>query len=146
MSRIKIQLPGQFIFETSLPIRISDINYGSHLGNDAVLSIIHEARMRFLTHFGYTEFDIHGVGLILADAAIVYKSEGFYGEILMIEVAVDDFSTFGCDLIYRLTNQSTGKEVARAKTGIVFFDYPSKKRVHVPEGFIKAVAAASEQL
>ena len=48
MARVKLQLPANFLFSTEIPIRISDINYGGHLGNDAVLSIVHEARIQFL--------------------------------------------------------------------------------------------------
>ncbi len=118
-----------------MPIRISDINYGGHLGNDAVLTLAHEARIRFFRHFGYTELDIDGVGIIMADAAVVYKAEGFHGELLTIDVAVGEFGNVGCDLFYRLTNKETGKEVARVKTGIVFYDYAAKKTVPVPAPF-----------
>jgi hypothetical protein len=45
-----------------------DINYGGHLGNDAVLSLVHEARVRFLKQQGYTENNIEGAGIIMADA------------------------------------------------------------------------------
>ncbi|MCU0364969.1 MAG: hypothetical protein MUE93_04775 [Ignavibacteriaceae bacterium] len=40
MPRIKIETPDKFIFSTEIPIRITDINYGGHLGNDSLLSII----------------------------------------------------------------------------------------------------------
>ena len=135
MARIKLDLPKLYHFRCSIPVRISDINYGGHLGNDAVLSIVHEARMQFLNHFGYSEMDIEGVGIIMADVAIVYKSEGFYGDILKVEVAVNDLSSVGFDLLYKLSNRKTGKEVARAKTGIVCFDYEKRKVSNVPEGF-----------
>jgi len=46
MARIKIEIPDKFIYKTEIPIRITDINYGGHLGNDSLLSIIHEARVR----------------------------------------------------------------------------------------------------
>ena len=46
MARVEIELPEQFPFATEIPIRISDINYGNHLGNDAVLSLAQEARVR----------------------------------------------------------------------------------------------------
>lgn len=135
MSRIKIDLPDKFIFSTEIPIRISDINYGGHLGNDSILSIVHEARVRFLNKFGYSELNVEGCGIIMSDSAIVYKSEGHYGDVLRIDVTVDDFSKFGCDFIYKISNKETNKEIARAKTGIVFFDYKKKKMVEVPEKF-----------
>jgi len=135
MARVKLNLPEKFGFSTEVHVRISDINYGSHLGNDSLLSLIHEARLRFLKNFGFTELEIGGAGLIMVDSVIVYKSEAFHGEILKIEVAVDNFSKCGCDFIFRITNKKTGKEVARAKTGIVFYDYANKKVVEVPESF-----------
>jgi acyl-CoA thioesterase FadM len=139
MPRIKIELPGKFIFQTEIPIRITDINYGGHLGNDSLLSIIHEARLRFLKHNGYFESNIEGVGIIMIDAGIQYKSEGFYGDELVIEVAVTDFTSIGCDFVYRLSNKNSKKEIALAKTGIVFFDYEKRKTTPVPLPFKKKI-------
>jgi 4-hydroxybenzoyl-CoA thioesterase len=79
--------------------------------------------------------NIDGPGLIISDVVIVYKSEAFYGETLKIEVASRDFSKYGCDFVYKITEKETGREVARAKTGIVFFDYEERKVVSVPERF-----------
>jgi len=143
MARAKLDLPEKFGFSTEIPVRISDINYGGHLGNDSVLSLVHEARIRFLNALGFTEFNIDGLGIIMTDAVILYKSEAFYGDMLTIEVTTADFSKRGCDFLFKITNKNTGKEVARAKTGIVFFDYSQKKIAHVPEIFKTVV---SEQL
>ncbi|MBN4049594.1 thioesterase family protein [Bacteroidales bacterium AH-315-N07] len=139
MGRIKIELPAQFHFSTEIAVRIDDINYGGHLGNDSVLSIIHEARMQFLAHFGFKENDIGGVGLIMADTAIVYKSESFHGDILKVDVATGEFSKVGFDIFYRITNIKNDREVARAKTGMVCFDYEDKKIKPVPEEFRMSV-------
>ena len=135
MPRIKLDIPKTFHFVTEIPIRITDINYGGHLGNDAVLSILHETRVRFLMEKGYTEFNIEGIGLIMTDSAIVYKSEAFYGESLRIQIAVKDFSTFGCDFYYLVRERESGRDVVQAKTGIAFFDYQERKLAHVPEKF-----------
>ena len=135
MPRIKIAIPDKFIYHTDTPIRITDINYGGHLGNDSLLSIIHEARVRFLKHLQYSESNIEGVGIIMIDSAIQYKSEGFYGDELTIDIAVNDFSVIGCDFVYRLTNKISNKEIAIAKTGIVFFDYEKRKTAPVPNKF-----------
>ncbi|MFA6541511.1 MAG: thioesterase family protein [Bacteroidota bacterium] len=135
MPRIKLDIPKTFHFVTEIPIRITDINYGGHLGNDAVLAILHETRVRFLMEKGYTEFNIEGIGLIMTDSAIVYKSEAFYGESLRIQVAVKDFSTFGCDFYYLVRERESGRDVVHAKTGIAFFNYQERKLAHVPEKF-----------
>ncbi len=135
MARVKIELPKEFIFKTEIPIRISDINYGGHLGNDAVLSIAHEARLRFLKHYNFTELNAGGAGIIMVDAAVQYKAEGFYGDIILVEIAVADITGVGCDFVYRCTNKNTGTVIAIVKTGIVFYDYDKKKVVSMPEKF-----------
>ncbi len=135
MARIKLDLPDHFAFATEIPVRISDINYGGHLGNDAVLAIAHEARVRFLGSMGYTEQDAAGAGMIMLDAVVVYRSEGFYGDVLRVEIALGDPQTTGCDILYLMTNVASGKEVARVKTGMAFFDYARRKVIPMPEAF-----------
>jgi acyl-CoA thioester hydrolase len=135
MARVEIELPGSFLFETEIPIRISDVNYGGHLGNDAVLSIAHEARIRFLAAHGWGELDIEGVGMMMADAAVVYRAEGKHGMTLRVRVAAADVRSRSLDLVYLMTDATTGEEIARVKTGIVLFDYRARKVVTMPARF-----------
>lgn len=139
MARIRLELPETLSFQTEIPVRISDINYGNHLGNDAVLSLAHEARVRLLKQHGFSELDIDGVGLIITDAVIVYKNQAFYGDVLSVSVGVGEFNRRGCDVFYRFTDLASGREVARAKTGIVFYDYHRSKIASVPESFRRVV-------
>jgi acyl-CoA thioesterase FadM len=140
MSRIRLELPERFQFSTELPIRISDINYGGHLGNDAVLTLAQEARIRFLNSHNWSEKDVAGVGIIMTDAAVVYRSEAFYGDVLAVDVAVTDIQKMGCDFYYRMVNKASGAEVALVKTGIAFFNYDQRKLAPVPEEFRRACA------
>ncbi len=135
MARIKLDMPEHYTFSTELPVRISDINYGGHLSNDAVLSMIHEARIRFLNRYHYSELNIEGLGLVLTDSVVIYKSEGFHGDQIQIDIAVADFNKYGCDFYYLLSNKQTAVEVAHAKTGIVFFDYDQRKIESIPDEF-----------
>ncbi len=143
MARIKLQLPESFIYETSLYVRITDINYGGHLGNDALLSLLHEVRLQFFQSFGGSELDLFGTSVIMADVAVVYRAESFQGETLSFKVTVDEFGPFGFDVFYRVTKLKEGVEVlvAEAKTGIVCFDYKARKKAEVPPAFLKAVNA-----
>ena len=135
MSRIKLEMPGSYPFECSIPVRITDMNYGGHAGNDSILSLVHEARMRFLAQFGYTELKLGSVSLIMADAAIEYKAELFYGEPLFISICPANFSRMGFDLYYKLEKEGPSGRitVALVKTGMVCFDYTRKKPVQLPE-------------
>jgi acyl-CoA thioester hydrolase len=134
MARIKVDLPPHFHFSTTIAVRITDINYGGHVGNDAILSLIHEARMRFLQHIGYTEMNFAGAALIMSDVAIEYKSEIFYGDSLNITVGFNDIGKVGFDMVYKIEKASSEKNtiVALAKTGMVSFDYQHKKIISLP--------------
>ena len=139
MARIKIELPEKFIFSTEIPLRITDINYGGHLGNDSVLSIAHEARIRFFNEHEFKEKDVGGAGIIMVDAAVQYNAEGFYGDVLIIELGIKDITKAGCDIVYQLTNKENQKSIAIVKTGIVFFDYDERKVVPIPKVFLSAI-------
>lgn len=130
-------MPGQFSFSTTIPVRITDVNYGNHVGNDAVLSIIHEARMQFLKNFGYTELEFAGAGMIMSDVAIEFKNELFYGDIVIASVTTSGFTKAGFDIYYKLETFRQAQDdkkilVAVAKTGMVCFDYIRKKIVQIP--------------
>ncbi|KPK62968.1 thioesterase [candidate division WOR_3 bacterium SM23_42] len=137
MARLNLQLPKKFDFTTDIQVYINNINYGGHLGNDSLLALIHEARIRFLKDNGFTESDICGVGIIMVDTAILYKSESFHGDVLTFDVAVNNIGKVGCDFYFRVTDKNTRKEVAHAKTGILFFDYYARKVVNTPDAFRK---------
>jgi acyl-CoA thioesterase FadM len=143
MARIKIDpiaigLPGSFSFSCQIPVRITDINYGGHAGNDTILSIIHEARMQFLKSIGYTELEFAGAGLIMSDVAIEFRNELFYGEVITASVAAGEISKIGFEIYYKLDTirpaESKNKVlIAMAKTGMICYDYVKKKIVSVPE-------------
>lgn len=135
MPRVKLKLPETFHFSTEIPVRISDVNYGGHVGNDSILTVIHEARVKFLGKYGYSELDIEGLGMIMADATIQYRSQISYGDTLIIEIAINEFTRYGCTFNYKLTSLNTGKEAALATTTISFFDYEKKKVASTPKKF-----------
>ena len=135
MSRIKIDLPESFAFSTSIPVQITDLNYGAHVGNDKVLSFLHEARVRYLQSLGYTEFNLEGIGLIMSDAALIFKNEMFYGDTLLISLQPTEVSRLGFELVYKIEKKSEDQliPVAFAKTTMICFNYDLKKIVSLPE-------------
>lgn len=139
MSRVKIEEPDKYLFTAKITTRITDLNYGGHVGNDRIFAFMHDARVQFLKSLGYeSELDLDGLGNIQTDAAISYKAEIFAHEDILIEVGLMDFIKYGCDFIYRFT-KSNGKLAAIGKTGIVFFDYKKRKIANMPESFIKKI-------
>lgn len=144
MPRIQIDLPERFVFATELDIYQSHINEAGHLDSAQLLTLVSEARQRFFLALGFREIRIEGsVGIVIADMALQYLSEAFHRETLVIEMAARDFTAKGCDLVYRVREKASGREVARGKTGVVFFDYASRKVAPVPAVFIEKTSVAS---
>ncbi len=137
MARIKIDLPDSYIFTTEIAVRITDLNYANHLGNDSLLSIVHETRQRFFISLGFSEMDIEGIGTIMSDVVIVYQSQSHFSDILHISIGIKDVSRSTLDLIYLIINKATGKKVATVKTGMVFFNYLKQRPVSIPKSFLK---------
>lgn len=135
MARIKIEIPEKIIGTFIIPIRIADINYGNHVGNDAFVSIIHEARMQWLQLYSYTELKIEGNGLIMSDLAIEFKNESFYGDMVEVKLGAGEISRVGFELYYQLFAIRNNENIllANAKTGMVCYDYNAKKVAAIPD-------------
>lgn len=135
MSRIKLIQPENFTFSTFIPIRITDINYGGHVGNDAVLTLVHEARMQYLASMGYSEMNFAGTSLIMGDAGIEFKKELLYGQTIEVQVTAANISKISFDLYYKILIHDNEKvEIAALiKTGMICFDYTVRKVTAIPQ-------------
>jgi acyl-CoA thioesterase FadM len=135
MPRIKIDLPASFSFSISFAVRITDLNYGNHVGNDSVLSFLHEGRVRYLLSLGYSELNVEGVAIIMADASLIFKNEIYYGDELLISIRAVECSRAGFDLVYKIEKKSGDRflTAAIAKTALICYDYGLKKVVALPE-------------
>ncbi len=71
----------------------------------------------------------------MADSAIQYKGEGFYGDILMIDICVGQISSISFELFYKITTTRDAqvKDIAYIKTGMICFDYEARKIVEMKE-------------
>ncbi len=147
MARVEINLPdpGRFIYTTEFPVRIGDVNFGGHLGHDSLVTLLHEVRARFFASHGLAELNLDGdgrVGMIMADLAVVYESEAHFGDVLRFALAPGELFSKGCELFYRviaLSADGSERPVARAKTGIVFYDYAAGQAVAPPPRLLKAL-------
>ncbi len=146
MARIRLDYPDDvFVFSTRLEVRFDDINAGMHLANDRVVSLVGEARSRFLEHLGLTELGTPELpGTIVADLAVTYRAEARLRDVLRLDLGVTDANRYGGDVVCRLVRETDGVLVAVAKTGIVFFDYHGTKRpASAPQAFRDAAAHAA---
>lgn len=136
MPKITIPSIEKVLFVSNYKLAISDINYGGHMGNERILALAHNARIDFLESLGYSELNIEGTGVIMHNAGVNYKSEGFRGDEIQIEIGISFESKFKFDLFYNMINLTTGKTLATAFTGMASFDY-AQRRVTITPGEFK---------
>ena len=142
MVRIQFELPAQFLFSTEMQIYISHVNQGGHLDNAQLLTLVSEARVRFFKHLGYRESDVQGHGVVVGDIVAQYKSEGFHGETMRVEMTPADPNKYGFDLVFRMTETASAREVARGKVGVVFVARGERKVAAIPEALRLALFGA----
>ena len=139
MARVVIEFPSEFPFSTELDVRIEHINRGYHLGNDSLIALLNEARLRYLPE-QINPLGESQIWMVNADLAVIYKAEAFHGEILKVEVAAAQFHKCGFDLLFRVTEKTSSREVAHAKMAMLMVDAKARKLVQ-PEGGVEAYLA-----
>jgi acyl-CoA thioesterase FadM len=139
MPRPVFEMPDRYPFSCELAVRVTDINYGGHLGNDALLGLVHEARLRWLAQHGFSETDVGGVGLIMTDLCVRFRAEAFRGDRLRVDVAPVESGRGTFALAYRITRPRDGAAVAEVRTGMAFFDYRRRRPARMPPAFAETL-------
>lgn len=133
--RVEIEYPEKTVFSCQTRVRITDLSASGHVGFDSIVAMINDASAQFFEKRGIQRKP-GGIGTIFADLAVAYKSESFFGDTLHIDMAIGDTSRKGVDLMFRIHSTHTGKVVAFAKIGVLFFDYESRQVAPIPEGIL----------
>lgn len=139
MSRIQLTPAPRYSFSTEIQIYISHVNQGGHLDNAQLLTLVSEARVRFFKSLGYYERGVEGALTVVGDIVAQYKSEGFHGETLRVEMLPAEFNKYGFDLQFRMSEKETHREVALGKIGIVFVTPQDRKVSLIPPVFLDKV-------
>ena len=100
-----------------------------------MVAILHEARLQMLGDLGFTEGNIYGLVLVVTDFAIEYRAESFANDTLVIDVSVGEFTRYGCDIGFIVTNAALDQIVCKAKVGVVFMDFDKHQLADVPAAF-----------
>ena len=137
----------EFKFKTNFIVRVGDINYGGHMGNDKYLLVLHDARIRFLESLGFSETDIGDeksdiAGLIMSEARIKYKAEAFIGDELVTGVRITEMKGITFNFEYEIERVSDNKTIATGVTRMAVFDYAKRRVRKIPVEFEKRIKAA----
>jgi acyl-CoA thioester hydrolase len=113
-------------------VRISDINYGGHMGNERALVAFQQARIEWLETLGLSELNIgEGRGLIQRRANVEYLREISLGDILNIKIYPVEIKGSYFVLGHEVNNQN-GITVLTGNVTLGSFDYNNKKLAKIP--------------
>jgi acyl-CoA thioesterase FadM len=139
MVRIILDELPNYEFSYSLTVRATDINYAGHLGNEALLGLIHEARSQFLRALNFDTIvgKNQRVGLIIADLAVNFKAEAFARDQLTIDCQIGEISEKSFRLFHRVRREA--QVIAVVETGMVAFDYQAETVTTLPDDFMSGL-------
>ena len=138
MPKTKIHKQDSYSFKTRIKIRVSDLNYGGHLGYDKILTMIHQARLELFKSWDVTELDLgdHKTGIVAGDANINYLGEGFLHDTLLIEIQPMEIGAISFRLAHSISNIKNGSSIALVDVGFVGFDYSKRAASRLPLSFV----------
>ena len=145
MPQVKLSERDTYEFQYSLQVRPQDVNYGGHLGNDNLITLVGAARAYLFHSLGLSELDLGEprTGIIITDMVVNYKAEAFMFDELIIETRIDEVVQKGFRMFHRVRRDT--KLIALVETGFVTYNYATKKTAPVPAAFLKCLASRQIQ-
>ena len=139
MSRIKLIEQESYEFHFATRLQPRDINYGGHLGNDSLISLLGTARVNMLFSLGMSEGQLGDgqTGVIMSDLVVNFRAEAFMLDEIVVDTHIGEFSRTGFRIFHRLKKEEI--LVALAETGMITFNYSIRKIATVPEIFLKTL-------
>ncbi|WP_320046524.1 thioesterase family protein [uncultured Ilyobacter sp.] len=126
------------MFISKYQVRISDINYGGHMGNERALVAFQQARIEWLETLGLSELSIgEERGLIQRRANVEYLREISLGDILNVKIYPVEIRGSYFVLAHEVSNQD-GVTVLTGNVTLGSFDYNNKRLAKIP-GALKEI-------
>jgi acyl-CoA thioester hydrolase len=128
-----------FKFSIALTVRVNDLNYGNHVGHQIFFSYFQESRVAYLNQFGYSELDIDGHGMIMAEAGCKYKQALFLNDPIRVACRVAALGSKRFTMAYLIERADV--VCAEGFTINIGYDYGSKKVARLSDEFIRRIKA-----
>lgn len=121
-----------FVFETVMRVRNTEIGLGQHLTVENLVSLLTEARFRFLYSKGIKEVNTEYQGLVISHITTQILDRVRAREELLFEVGVQQLTEVGGDFVFKVSRMFDSSVIAYAKMGFVAYDYRQSKEIPLP--------------
>jgi acyl-CoA thioester hydrolase len=139
MPRTKLTEQPHYEFCYPITLQPRDINYGGHMGVDALISIIGTARAYIFKSAGLSEINLGDdrTGIIMTDFVVNLKAEGFMFDNLEVHSNIGELTKNGFRFFHKVTRGDS--VIALVETGFLAYDYVDEKIAAVQETFMNAL-------
>ena len=118
-----------FVFETVMRVRNTEIDVGQHLTLESLISLLAEARARFLYSKGIKDINAECQGLIVSNLQLNIINRVRAREELLFEVGIEHISDKDGEMAIKVTRMYDGSLVAKARKSFVQYDYRSNRSI-----------------
>ncbi|XKE46345.1 acyl-CoA thioesterase [Halomonas organivorans] len=133
MERVRLEFPEADVrHRHPLTVRVTDMNYGHHLGHDTLVSLLHEARIAALADLGLIEYDMGGYPSVVADLAVQYQAEARWPEALVVDTAIPEPGRRAITVYHRVRREADDVVVATARINLMLVDPGTGRPVAIP--------------
>ena len=123
-----------FRFFHPIEVRYGDLDPQGHVNNACYLTYMEQARIAYIQTLGLwpggTFLDI---GIILAEAQVVFNSPILYGQKLRVGVRVSRLGNKSLTMDYLLEDAENGKRLASGSSVLVTYNYRDARSLPIPE-------------
>lgn len=130
----------EFRHRTRVEVRFRDVDAFGHVNNAVVSSYVEHGRIRYLRDV----LDLRPpltMAMILAMIKVEYETPIFFGQTIEVASRVDWIGRTSLGMSHRLTDSEDDRELARATSVLVAYDYPSARPMRVPDEWRSKLAA-----
>lgn len=123
----------QLLYTATENVRISDLNYGNHLGHTQLADLLHNIRALYLKNYGLTELNCYGAGMILLNITLECYSQCYFNDKLELNLYLNSVKGAKIEFSYVVKNLSNNKIVAHAITTMGFLDKEKMTPIKPPK-------------
>ena len=137
----------RFRFYHSIEVRYGDLDPQAHVNNASFLTYMEQARINYIQALGLWDGrTFMEIGIILAEAQVVYKAPIYYGQKVRAGVRVSKLGTKSLIMEYVLEDADSGLQLATGKSVLVTYDYHRACSIPIPENWRQKINAFENDL
>ncbi|HLE16020.1 MAG TPA: thioesterase family protein [Anaerolineales bacterium] len=123
-----------FRYYHPIEVRYGDLDPQGHVNNARYLTYMEQARISYIQQLGLWQGDSFlDVGVILADAQVIFKESIQYGQPLRVGVRVSRLGVKSLTMEYQIEDAGDGRALATGATVLVAYDYRRGRSLPLPD-------------